>query len=241
MTVRPAWLHLFLDVPEASWDAARAFWVAALGGTLSTSRGETDQFCTVLPGEGDSWVKLQRVDAGGGVHLDLDSDDPDALRRRALDLGATPAWRYADVEVVRSPGGLALCCTRGRRGVLARNATSVLDQVSIDIPACHWDAEQAFWVALTGREPRASTRYAEFVNLPDADPAGPLRLLLHRLGEEAGVVRAHPDFAVADRRGEVARHLAWGADLVAEHEHWTVLSAPGGQAYCLTERDPVTG
>ena len=29
--------------------------------------------------------------------------------------------------------------------------------------------------------------------------------------------------------------------VVAERDHWTVLTAPGGQVYCLTDRDPATG
>ena len=52
---------------------------------------------------------------------------------------------------------------------------------------------------------------------------------------------AHPDFAVADRAAETARHVALGAELERELDWWTVLRAPDGLAYCLTDRDPATG
>ncbi len=61
------------------------------------------------------------------------------------------------------------------------------------------------------------------------------------LDEAAGSVRAHPDLATADRAADVRRHVALGASSGAVHERWTVLTAPGGQVYCLTDRDPTTG
>lgn len=231
-------MHLFIDVPAASWDEARAFWAAALGCRLSPERGETGQFVTLLPPDGDAWVKLQRVDGAGGVHLDVDTPDRAAGLRALLGAGASPAWRYHDVEVVRSPGGLAVCCTVGDPGRrLFRAADAVLDQIAIDVPRLWWDAESAFWQAVTGREPVPSKR-GEFVNLA-GDAAG--RVLLHRLDEPDGPVRAHPDLAVRDRAAETVRHRALGAEVVAVRERWTVLRAPGGQVYCLTDRDPATG
>jgi Glyoxalase-like domain len=166
--------------------------------------------------------------------------DPSAGLRTLLDAGATPAWRYHDVEVVRSPGGLLVCCTRGAAGRLFRDADAVLDQVAIDVPRLWWDAECAFWQGVTGRAPVESRR-PEFVNLVDPDAAGAARVLLHRLDEPDGPVRAHPDLAVRDRGDETLRHRALGAEVVAVHERWTVLRAPGGHIYCLTDRDPATG
>jgi hypothetical protein len=32
-----------------------------------------------------------------------------------------------------------------------------------------------------------------------------------------------------------------GAEVVSVNPFWTVLTAPGGQVYCLTDRDPRTG
>lgn len=235
---RPVWLQLFIDVPASGWDAAVPFWAAALGCTVSPARGETGQFVTLVPPSGDAWVKLQRVDAEGGVHLDLDGlTRPEAVRA-VLAAGASPAWRYHDVEVLRSPGGLLFCCTLGRPGRLYRGGDTVADQVAIDIPALWWDAEVAFWTQVLGREP-VQGRRPEFVFLPDPDAGA--RVLLQKLGEASGPVRAHPDLAVRDRAAVTQRHVGLGAEVVDVRERWTVLRAPGGQVYCLTDRDPATG
>ena len=53
--------------------------------------------------------------------------------------------------------------------------------------------------------------------------------------------RAHPDLAVRDRAAVTQRHVGLGAEVVDVRERWTVLRAPGGQVYCLTDRDPATG
>lgn len=54
-------------------------------------------------------------------------------------------------------------------------------------------------------------------------------------------MRAHPDLASADRADDVRRHVELGASLEDEHQRWSVRTAPGGQVYCLTDRDPATG
>ena len=157
---------------------------------------------------------------------------------RAAELGAAHAWTYQDVEVMRSPGGLAFCLTVvDGEPVVVRDGSTVLDQVCIDIPSAHWDTEVAFWAGLTGREPQVGAR-PEFVRLVEDDRP---RILLQRLDEVDGTVRAHPDLASADREADTAAHLALGARLVSVHDFWTVLVAPGGQVYCLTDRDPATG
>lgn len=54
-------------------------------------------------------------------------------------------------------------------------------------------------------------------------------------------VRAHPDLATAHREADAQAHVRLGARLEQVFDHWTVLTAPGGQVYCLTDRDPFTG
>lgn len=232
------WLQVFLDTPAATFDESVSFWSAVTGWTPSSLRGEDDQFLTLLPRDGSAYLKMQAVDGAAGVHLDVDSADRQAMVERSLALGGTRAWTYHDVEVVRSPGGLTLCHTlvEGEPS-LVRDGSTILDQVCVDVPAEHWDAEVAFWAGLTGRDPQAGA-LPEFVRLA-AD--GRLRILLQRLDEPAGVVRAHPDLATADREADTARHAALGADVRAVEAFWTVLVAPGGQVYCLTDRDPSTG
>ena len=238
MSPAPAWIQVFLDVPRESFDDAVAFWSAVTGWEPSLRRGEDGQFVTLLPAAGSAYVKLQAVDGAAGVHLDLDSTDRPAAVARAAALGASPAWTYEDVEVVRSPGGFTFCHTLlDGTPSLGRDGTTVLDQVCLDIPASHWDVEVAFWAALTGRRPDVGA-LPEFVRLVED---GRLRLLLQRLDEPDGPVRAHPDLATADRAGDTERHVRLGAVVRGAYDHWTVLTAPGGQVYCLTDRDPRTG
>ena len=234
----PAWIQVFLDVPAADLEPAVAFWSAVTGWAPSPRRGEDGQFLTLVPAAGSSYVKVQAVDGPAGLHLDLDSTDRAAAVARARDLGATHAWTYHDVEVMRSPGGFIFCQTLvDGDPTLARDGATLLDQVCLDIPTEHWDAEVAFWAGLTGREPQVGS-LPEFVRLVEDDR---LRLLLQRLDEADGPVRAHPDLASADRAADTERHVALGATVRDVHPFWTVLTAPGGQVYCLTDRDPASG
>ena len=233
-----SWIQAFLDTPADHFEDAVEFWSAVTGWTPSDRRGEDGQFLTLLPAAGSSYLKMQAVDGRPGVHLDLDSSDRPAAVERARQLGATTAWTYHDVEVMRSPGGFTFCQTLvDGAPVLRRDGATVLDQVCLDVPSSRWDSEVAFWAALTGREPQVGS-LPQFVRLVED---GRLRLLLQRLDETDGPVRAHPDLATADRQSDTQRHVALGARLVGVHDHWTVLAAPGGQVYCLTDRDPSTG
>jgi len=232
------WIQVFLDTPTADVDDAVAFWSAVTGWPASDRRGEDGQFLTLLPPEGSPYVKVQAVDRPAGIHLDLDSADRPTTIERARSLGARTAWTYHDVEVMRSPGGFTFCHTLvDGEPSLVRNGATILDQVCLDIPAGAWESETSFWRDLTGRELQAGSvpGFARLVE--DGRP----RILLQRLDDADGPVRAHPDLATAHRSADVRRHVALGASLAAEHGRWTVLTAPGGQVYCLTDRDPTTG
>ena len=234
------WLWLFLDTPRADADRAWRFWSEATGWTLSPTRGDDDEFATLLPPRGDSWLKVQAVaDGPGGIHLDLDVDDVHEVARRAEALGATRVGAIGDtVVVLRSPGGLAFCVTtwRGDAEQVRDDVPDLVDQVCLDVPQDRHDAEVAFWAELTGW-PRADSEEPELSFL--RRPAGiPLRVLFQRLDEPTGPVRAHADVACVDRPATLARHLAAGATVVRERQQWTVLADPVGRVYCLTDRSP---
>ena len=232
------WIQVFLDTPADGFDDAVAFWSAVTGWRPSQRRGEDGQFLTLLPAAGTAYVKMQAVEGPAGLHLDLDSADRATSIDLARELGATTAWTYHDVEVMRSPGGFAFCHTLVDGATsLERDGSTILDQVCLDIPSNAWDAEVAFWRDLTGRELQEATApgFAR-LHVPDQP-----RILLQRLGEPDGPVRAHPDLATADRAGDTERHVDLGARVRGVHAFWTVLVAPGGQVYCLTDRDPSTG
>ncbi|MBL7497875.1 VOC family protein [Frankia sp. CNm7] len=235
----PVWLTAFLDFPPADFERGVAFWRAVTATSLSAPRGETEQFATLVPGDGDAFLRVQRLGEGPArVHLDV---------HRA----------GQDFEVCRSPGGFLFCevgagenarprpvtwpaVPGGPRGDLGGPGhSSLVDQVCLDIPADRYETECAFWGELTGWPVRAGSR-PEFRYLER--PAGvPLRLLLQRLDEPTGPVRAHLDLATTDRSAETERHVALGAAVVGHGPRWTVLRDPVGTRYCVTDRSPVTG
>ncbi|MBW0255008.1 VOC family protein [Cellulomonas sp. PS-H5] len=244
------WATAFLDSTAADWDRTLAFWQAATATTLSPFRGPDDEFVTLVPADGDAFLRAQRVRSGpGGVHLDLHVPDVRAAADAAVRLGAREV-AASDHVVLTSPGGFAFCFVAAypaRRptavtwpGAGGGTHTSLLDQLAVDVPAERWQPERRFWAALTGWPERTTAPGSALV--PLHRPEGlPLRLLLQRLDEPAGPVRAHPDLACSDRRAETVRHVALGATVEAVRERWTVLRDPAGRRYCLTDRDPTTG
>jgi hypothetical protein len=222
-----SWITAFLDVPASRHAVVGTFWCAVTGSVLSPSRGASGEFATLLPPDGDPYLRLQRIDSGvAGVHLDLhDVDQP---------------WQPA-----RSPGGLPYCRNDGETGVRplpriwAGGQTSLVDQVCLDVPAPRYDEECAFWAAETGWELREGSR-PEFRSLVRPDEM-PLRVLLQRRDDAEGPVRAHLDIATTDRAAETDRHRELGARVEATRNSWTVLRDPGGTPYCITDRDPYTG
>lgn len=245
-----AWTTAFLDSTAADWSRTLAFWQAATATTLSPFRGPDDEFVTLVPADGDAFLRAQRVGSGpGGVHLDLHVPDLRAAADAAALLGAREV-AASDHVVMTSPGGFAFCFVDAypaRRPAPVPwprpgggTHASLLDQLAIDVPADRWDAERRFWAALTGWAEHPVAPDAELVPLRRPD-GHPLRLLLQRLDEPSGPVRAHLDLACSDRPAETDRHVALGARVERVREHWTVLADPAGRRYCLTDRDPATG
>lgn len=240
--IEARWLWAFLDTPEAKGERARDFWAAVTHTTVSVSRGARDEFVTLLPKGGDAWVKVQEVLEGGGVHLDLDVADslPDAATEAAR-LGAAEVARHDDVVVLRSPGGFTFCLTSwtnaGSPTTQVRDGEpDLLDQICIDVPSEHYDAEVDFWEQLTGWQRRAGA-LPEFTSLTRPDGI-PVRILLQRLDDPTGTVPGHVDFACRDRAASRDAHVAVGASIVSEHGFWTVMRDPVGRIYCLTHRLP---
>ena len=229
MTVR--WLTTFLDRPAASFDDAVKFWTAATGSTLSPARGEHGEFATLIPSGGDAYLRMQRVGSGpGGCHLDLHSDEIDALAGTAVDLGATVERRLDDVVVLRSPGGILFCSVR-HRGEAVRTR---VDQVCIDIPPDEYEGECAFWAALTGWEHRPAM-LPEYSYLVRPEPIA-MRILFQRL--QQGTAGAHLDIPCDDVEASTADHERLGATVHARHDWWTTMHDPSGLPYCLIRRAP---
>lgn len=243
----PTWITAFLDFAPDGFEEGLRFWSAVTAYDVSPRRGAAGEFATLVPGDGDAFLRVQRLgpDAVDRIHLDLHVADARAAADHAAALGATEVADRGYV-VLRSPGGFTFCyvthpaTTRPRPTSWPGGHSSLVDQVCLDIPAASYERETGFWRELTGWEPRASAVSDEFQSL--LRPEGhPLRLLLQRLGEETGDVRAHLDCATTDRDAETDRHAALGASVVDVRPSWTVLADPLGRRYCLTDRHPATG
>ena len=239
------WMTAFLDLPAHTFDVDTMFWRAVTGSGLSSSRGEHDEFATLVPRDGDPYLKVQRIaDGPARIHLDLHTDDVPGFVEQATTLGAHVQWS-GDHVVMTSPGGFTFCAVPHPGGTTIPSpvpwwgGSSIVDQVCLDIPGTQLDVETDFWARLTGWE-HTEGRFSEFTCL-ERPEGQPLRLLLQRLESDDGPVRAHFDLSSVDRLAEVVRHRLLDAELVRDTGNWTVLRDPAGLEYCVTDRDPATG
>ena len=244
MTISPFWVSAFLDFAPGDFDRGVAFWRDVTGYAVSAPRGGTDQFVTLVPPDGDDYLRVQHLDDGPGrIHLDLHVADPTVAAEAAIELGGHVLVRHeAGYVVVRSPGGLVFCFVthpaahRPRAATWPDGTRSQVDQVCLDVPSTAYDVEVAFWRGLTGWD-LTEVDEQEFERLQPPDEQ-PLRWLVQRLDDDGGPVSAHLDLSASDRDAEVARHVALGATQVAAREWWTVLTDPVGTTYCVTRRTP---
>ena len=239
----PFWASGFLDLEPASYDVGLAFWRDVTGWSVSAPRGRAGEFVTLVPSDGDRHLLVQRLASGRSrIHVDLHVEDPRAAADRAVELGAREVADLGYV-VMASPGGFPFCLVTHAASDAAPATTwpaghsSLVDQVCIDIPGELYDGEEEFWRGLTGSGVEPSPRLAEFRWLTPVEGRG-VRLLLQRLDEPLGEVRAHLDLSTTDRTAEVERHEALGATRVADFEFWTLLTDPAGLPYCVTDRVP---
>jgi len=228
------WLTVFLDFPADSFGAGVAFWREVTGSTLSPFRGAAGEFATLLPADGDAYLRVQRV-AGrsGGHHLDLHVDPAlasvEQAAERAVALGAKVLHRELGLVISASPGGFTFCLVRwhGEHSVprpvrLDGGDASRADQFWLDVPTGSFERERSFWTALTGWEGQGGDRSAQ-----------PVRLELRRAGLDDHVT-GHLAFACADRERVAARHAAGGARILAVLPRETEMADPADRFYRLT-------
>lgn len=239
------WLTAFLDGPADTFGESVRFWQRVTGSALSAYRGDDGRFATLLPPDGDAYLRVQLTGSPTpGVHLDLHVDDVARETERATDLGAQVVFTEPGLTVSTSPGGFPFCLVvhHGERfRVLPHGKpASLVDQLCLDIPADRYDEETRFWSDLTRWEHRPGSR-PEFGYLVRPEQL-PLRILFQRTGNPAGTsVGAHLDLACADREAEAARHERLGARRLRDDAHWITFADPAGRRYCLTARNPATG
>ncbi|MEU1127703.1 VOC family protein [Streptomyces sp. NPDC005899] len=239
------WTYAFIDRPAAAAERATAFWTAVTGTRASAPWGGRGEFTTLLADGADACLAVQSVGGPGGAHPDLVVEDMAGFAARAGELGAVTGTRNPELAVLRSPGGQPFCLVpwRGQRTrppvvTGPGGVTSRVDQLCLDVAPAAFEAEVAFWTALTGWEARPGG-HPEFHGLrPRSDL--PVHLLLQRL-EEPRPASAHLDVACSDLAAGQAWHEQCGAVFVRRGEGWTVMRDPAGGVYCLTGRDPGTG
>ncbi|HEX5088172.1 MAG TPA: VOC family protein [Nocardioides sp.] len=240
--MRLLWLEAFLDLPGDTFEQGADFWSSVTGHARGPQRGPDRQFATLVPPDGLDYLRLQRLDDGPRIHLDLHVADPAAAAAEAERLGATVAPSpFEEVAIMRSPGGFVFCFVPEGGGerpaprAWPDGHTSYVDQVCLDVPPSRYAAEMDFWAAVTGWRRRDPSPGSEFGRLtPGADQ--PLQLLMQRLDDERDAVTAHLDWATSDREAEIRQHLAAGAELQKSFADWTVLRDPAGMTYCITDR-----
>jgi hypothetical protein len=243
------WLTVFLDFPADAFGPGVAFWQAVTGSGLSAYRGLSNEFATLLPSDGDAYLRVQRLAAGdGGCHLDLHVDTATETlaeaAERARSAGARELHTEEQLIVAASPAGFTFCLVSwdGEHVVPAPQPGAAgatrADTLCIDVPPAEFERECAFWAALTGWKARPAPfpEYA-FLRMP---PRLPIRMILQRLENAAPGqrARAHVDFGAPDP-AMVTAHVALGARVTARWDYWTVLADPAGREYCLVHRPPI--
>ena len=238
-----SWLHAVVDVPAEQYDDVADFWGAVLRWPVGEPWEDHPELASFEPRTGTPYLHLQRVDGPAGLHLDVESEDPDRTVALAVDLGAEPVRVSDRWQTLRSPGGLAFCVLRTAEHD-APDAVTFDDghrtrmvQVCVDSPRTAHDAEVAFWLALLpGRWiPSAGD---EFAGKWHDDAGSPIQLLFQRLDEPEGPVRAHLDLGTDDVPAEVCRLRALGAVDVGPGRGWHVLADVAGRRFCATGNSP---
>jgi hypothetical protein len=238
-----AWLHAVIDVPADHHASAAGFWAGVSGWPVGPAWPGHPELQSFEPPRGSPYVHLQRIEGMPRVHLDLECDDPDATRSRAIRLDAQLIDEHDDWRTLRSPGGLPFCLVRADEHVAPDPVTwpdghrARLVQLCIDSPRAVHDREVDFWrELLAGRW--ASSSAAEFAGKWHDDAGSPLQLLFQRLDEPEGPVRAHLDHGTDSVPAEVRRLLDLGARDVGPGRGWHVVRDPAGLAFCVTVNSP---
>ena len=130
MSTSPFWVSAFLDFAPDAFEPGVAFWQGVTGYALSERRGVDGAFATLVPPDGDDYLRVQRLEDGDGrVHLDLHVENPTIAAEAAIELGAHVLMRHEQGYVVlRSPGGFVFCFVRHHASRRPAPATFLLER-----------------------------------------------------------------------------------------------------------------
>lgn len=103
---------LMIDCPDERFDAALAFWSAALGLRATRRPAARQRYVTLGVVEGPWFIRLQRVTKDPGYHLDIETDSLPAEVARLEAAGARRKYRVKRWWVLEDPAGNAFCVIR---------------------------------------------------------------------------------------------------------------------------------
>jgi hypothetical protein len=99
---------VIIDTPSEEANRAAEFWSAALG-VPARPLPDHPQFTSLRGAVPGLVTALQAVDDAPGIHLDIESDDPEAETARLLALGAEQIGGWLECRILRVPGGQVVC------------------------------------------------------------------------------------------------------------------------------------
>lgn len=119
---------LMIDCLDEHFDEALIFWAAALGLPPARRPRAGQRYVTLGEIPGPLFVRLQRVESDPGYHLDVETDDLPAERRRMEAAGAQTKYRIKRWWVLEDSSGNAFCLIRPESEKFPRNANRWSDE-----------------------------------------------------------------------------------------------------------------
>ena len=246
------WMSAFLDLAPGSFDAGARFWSRVTGYDVSPRRGDRDEFATLVPGEGDDFLRVQELAEGPGrVHLDLHVDVPAAEAERAVARGRRGPPRVR--ARVRRPR-LARRADVLLRGATGRRERPPPARVAGRAPvprrpglSRHPAVVVRRGVRVLARPDRRDACVASSVSEPVPEPDATRRTsrcgcccngsTTSRTGSPPTSISPRSDRDARGGSPRGARGHGRGAPREVDRAH----RPASGTAYCLTDRDPETG
>lgn len=115
---------LMIDCLDEHFEESLSFWAAALGLSPARRPAEGQRYVSLGEIEGPLFVRLQRVESDPGVHLDVETDDLAAERRRLEAAGGRAKYRIKRWWVMEDPSGTPFCIIRPESGDFPDNANA---------------------------------------------------------------------------------------------------------------------
>lgn len=112
---------LMIDCLDERFDAAVDFWAGALG---LTPHADDKNYVTLGKVSGPLFVRLQRVKKDPGFHIDVETDEMAAERRRLEQGGGRTRYKVKRWWVMEDPSGNPLCLVRPESAGFPHNAKS---------------------------------------------------------------------------------------------------------------------